>query len=402
MSDLAPPGDLPAGGILVLADLHLDSGRLEATGPDGVNPAWLVAHRAWLAACDIALEHRAAGVVLAGDTFHSGRPLPEAVQMLLDGLGRLARGRVPVLLVGGNHELIRWPRGHRHVLQQFEHLPGVQVALHQPQVLALGDQPLAVVPWPHRGQLQDPPDQEEGEDRQLARWMHQQVQQLQARAPAGCPLVGHAALAEAELAEDSDGVVAQFAATHLGHLVLPCHVLGDHWAPAVFGHIHQRQSLAPGVHYVGSSWSIDFESRPLPKGALWIVPGDPEPRFVPLPDRHLAQLSLQRPADARLMADLSPGALVRLYLPPDADWSVWQAPVLRAAEQAGVRILDWRRATPGAQGPPEHLLLPSAPAQPPIQQLREWCEARGLDPAVTERVLQLAPPFLEPLAADQD
>jgi len=390
-----PIPDLPPGGLLVVADLHLDSGRLEPTGPAGVNPAWLVAHRAWLAACEIALEHRAAGVVLAGDIFHTGRPLPEATQMLLDGLGRLARGRIPVLLVGGNHELIRWPRGHRHVLQQFEHLPGVQVALHQPRVLQLGDQTLAVVPWPHRGEMELPPEQSVG-DRMVGQWLTQRVQQLAHHAPPGTPLVGHAVLGGVRLAEYEDGVVTQFASSPLGQLALPCAALGDHWSPAVFGHIHQRQAVAPGVHYVGAPWSIDFEPRPLPKGAMWVCPGHPDPLFVPLPDRQLAQLTLQSPCDSRLLAELEPGTLVRLHLPPDADWAVWQPPVVQAAEQAGVRILDWRRATPERDlEDPDRLELPTIPTQPLLQQLREWCAARGLDPEATERVLQLAPTFLQ-------
>ena len=82
--------------VAVLADCHVDH---------GVHQRW--ASTAWKrATTDIANETFDVCVV-AGDLFHTGKPVSEAVMVCVDGLKTMTAAGVQVLVVAGNHEWIR-------------------------------------------------------------------------------------------------------------------------------------------------------------------------------------------------------------------------------------------------------------------------------------------------------
>jgi exonuclease SbcD len=393
-------GFMATNGVLVVADLHLDVGRHETTGPDGINKAWSVAHRAWLAACDEAIQRRVKLVAVAGDAFHSSRPLPEAAQMLLDGLIRLSQAKIPVVLIGGNHELWRLPWGHRHVLQQYTAIDGVQVVLHRPQVLRLDDgTQVACLPWPHvtdiLAEVDDVPPDPGAIDQLVTQWLHDQIEQLQdqvSRSNDPSILIGHAMLDTARASTEL--AIAPMAMSR----VLATPIVSTHqishgpWLPAVFGHVHQRQQLAEGVWYSGTPWTIDFENQQAPKGSSLIIPGDPQVQLLEGPDRSLFHLRLHRAADVEQIANLPPDTLVRITADSSKLVGQVQDKVLELAKQHSLRVYDWQLTDQQMEqdGRTSNNGPVIGSSLPPIEAIAQWCEMRQLDRDLAERVQQEA------------
>lgn len=388
------------GGILVVADLHLDVGRHETTGPDGINKAWSVAHRAWLAACDEAIQRRVQLVAVAGDAFHSSRPLPEAAQMLLDGLLRLSQAHIPVVLIGGNHELWRLPWGHRHVLQQYAAVDGVQVVLHHPRVLRLDDgTQVACLPWPHvtdiLADVDEVPPDPGAIDQLVTQWLHEQIDQLQdqvGQSDDPSVLIGHAMLDTAKASTELAIAPMAMSRVLATPMVSTHQITQGPWMPAVFGHVHQRQQPGTGVWYGGTPWTIDFENLRVPKGSNLIIPGEEEIQLLEGPDRHLYHLRLHRPSDIGQLQDLPPDTLIRITADSPKLVEQVQDKVLTLAKQRSLRMYDWQLVDQQAEsGDRSNVSGPVIGSSlTPIEAISQWCEYRQLDPQLTQRVQQEA------------
>jgi DNA repair exonuclease SbcCD nuclease subunit len=394
-------------GILVVADLHLDIGRHETTGPDGINKAWSVAHRAWLAACDEAIERQVKMVAVAGDAFHAARPLPEPSQMLLDGLLRLTQAKIPVALIGGNHELWRWPWGHRHVLQQYSAIDGVEVVLHQPRVLRLADgTQVACLPWPHvtniLADVDEVPPDPGSIDQLVTQWLHEQIDQLSeqvSRSSDPSVLVGHAMLDTARAGSELSIAPMAMSRVLATPMVSTHQIAQGPWSPAIFGHVHQRQQLGPEVWYGGTPWTIDFENQPVAKGSNLIIAGQSEPQLLEGPDRSLFHLRLHRPQDIQQLDDLPPDTLVRITADSPKLIERTQDKVVEVLRARSLRLHDWQLAEQEPeqqQSNPDQTIIGSS--LPPIEAISQWCEMRQLDPDLAERMQQEARRILAEMA----
>jgi len=387
---------MTAEGILVVADLHLDVGRHETTGPDGINRAWSVAHRAWLAACDEAIQRQVKLVTIAGDAFHSGRPMPEADQMLLDGLLRLSAAHIPVILIGGNHELWRLPWGHRHVLQRYSSIDGVQVIL-QPTVVRLDDgTQVACLPWPQVTGILAECDQVPADpasiDQMVTQWLHDQIEQLQQKVIAGndpSVLIGHAMLDTAKAGSEADIAPMAMSRVLATPMVSTHQISQGPWSVAMFGHVHQRQQAGPKVWYSGTPWTIDYEDQPMAKGSNLIMPGK-EPELIAGPDRNLFHLRLHRATDIHQLQDLPPDTLVRITADSPKLVEQIQDQTVQIIKERQLRLHDWQLVEQQKpqqtrdQGP----VIGSSLS--PIEAITQWCDMHQLDANLTQRVQQEA------------
>ena len=67
--------------------------------------------RAYLAAVDYALEHAVQFVIISGDLFNKSSIEPATLMQAMNGLKRLKEAGIPVVVVAGNHDRVRYKEG---------------------------------------------------------------------------------------------------------------------------------------------------------------------------------------------------------------------------------------------------------------------------------------------------
>jgi hypothetical protein len=383
---------VPDPQIVVLADLHLDVARWSTPGADG--SPWSTAREAWEHICETAVQLRPEAVAMAGDTFHNGHPTPEAIQTIDDGVNRLLAAGIEVLFVDGNHEMAGWPRGYRNVLQIWQDLPGVHVALLPRWVTLRSGLALAALPWPPRSLIIEqaghlPPEQLA---EATAGWVADQAAALAETAPAGPSLlIGHAQLAGSIMPGSEQVVAPSSLWAGRGQWAVTPGQLAGPWSEVLLGHIHRPQTPASNMQYVGSPWTIDFTDAEDPHGCLVVSIdswGSTQVRRQEGPDRHLVVLQVAQ--DAEIPEQDLAGTLVRLVMPGATPAS--QAVASRAVESMGGRVVNVM--VPVAPRP-HQLLRPISPEASPLQALQEWAAAQGLGDTERQAMLQAAQELLD-------
>ena len=87
--------------LLCTADLHL--GR-SIPLPDTVSQEAYGPARAWRLICDMALDERVDGLLIAGDAIDSAKSYAEGMATFRHGLRRMQAAGIPVILTAGNHD----------------------------------------------------------------------------------------------------------------------------------------------------------------------------------------------------------------------------------------------------------------------------------------------------------
>ena len=224
--------------VAVLADCHVDH---------GVHQRW--ASTAWKrATTDIANETFDVCVV-AGDLFHTGKPVSEAVMVCVDGLKTMTAAGVQVLVVAGNHEWIRVRSrdAHRPPCSILGELDGVTTVLSA-DGYQQGDLWVGAVPWPAPGAHATGFAQTD----EIARLGDKATNVDGPKLTAGHILVTEAAQWPGSESE----MTALKTLTHnvrLKSLDDP-----DVFGPVAMGHIHNRQLLSDTVSYVGGLEAFSF------------------------------------------------------------------------------------------------------------------------------------------------
>lgn len=382
-------------GLVVTADTHIDHGRWGGRSDGPVDTAWQSAARCLEAVATEALE-RGAGLVIAGDLFLHGNPLPEAVELVADQVRRVQAAGLPVVVQSGNHDQDRVPIRQRLVVERFADLGAIVVT--EPGVTILDDgTQIASLPWFWRSRMVA--DLGLGHatadeiDDIIADEMTAAVEDLAGQVdPARGPVVlaGHAVLSEATIAAGRRASEMALR-RHLREPVLPIDtVIDGPWTTAVFGHVHSRQSFADGRIWIpGSPDRIDFGDEHHDKGGLWVGP-DGTVDVFPTPARRMLTLRNAGDLDA-----LDEAVLVRAMLPDDAldlpeDWR-------RAINDSGARLATVTRPR---RKPRDTDTADDAPTGESDVQfgiganlgdlVRRWADKRGLDDVTTGWLEQTA------------
>jgi len=309
--------------VLVVSDAHVDAhpAGLSRFGGAAASPL-----RAWRSIPEIAEDEGPDLVVLAGDLVHSPRPVPEAVEVVADGVRSLAR-LAPVVVLPGNHEVVGLPERWRHPLARLADIPRVTV-VDSPALLDYDGLALGVVPWP-RDDGSDAPERAAAIEDSI-RSLSDQV--------GGRPslLVGHLLLDKAALG----GVRgSELAMTRLGaEPVIASSVIEDSaFEGAVLGHVHRHQRVGKSV-YVGGTDRFDVSDAALPKGVVvaeydesWSI------RLVPTPARRWRVIEVDFAEDdvEDLLEDVSVGETVVLRYSGDRGKA---AEVARALSERGAEV----------------------------------------------------------------
>lgn len=213
-----------------LADLHLGFRQYHRLTPNGINQREADVAHAFRRAVDRVIELRPEVVVIAGDIFHTVRPMNPAIIHAFHQFSRLTR-ELPdavVVLISGNHDR---PRATETgcILRLFQPL-GIHVVDDEPRRLSFPERDLSILAVP------DTPG----------------------GPPALTPEPGvrHNVLL---LHGEVEGMLpAHLAASDRASLEISKEALGPaQWSYVALGHYHVHREIAPNAFYAGS---LDYTS----------------------------------------------------------------------------------------------------------------------------------------------
>jgi hypothetical protein len=220
-----------------LADLHLGFRQYHRLTPTGINQREADVAHAFRRAIDRVIELRPDVVVVAGDIFHTVRPMNPAIIDAFQQFYRLMQALpgVTTVMVAGNHDR---PRASETgcILKLFSRI-GIHVVADEPKRLAFPDRDLSILAVPDfSGPL--PSLTPEPGPRYNVLVLHGEVEGM---LPTHLAHVDRAAM---EISKDA--------------LAAPS------WSYVALGHYHVHREIAPNAYYTGS---LDYTS-PNPWGEL--------------------------------------------------------------------------------------------------------------------------------------
>jgi len=133
-----------------LADVHLGFRQYHRQTPQGINQREADVAQAFRRAIDGVIAARPDLVLVAGDLFHSVRPINAAILDSFNQFRRLRAGvpEAPIVLIGGNHDTPRSVETGT-ILRLFEALPGVVAVPQEPRYLRFEQLDLSVFCVPY-------------------------------------------------------------------------------------------------------------------------------------------------------------------------------------------------------------------------------------------------------------
>ncbi|MCS7287230.1 MAG: exonuclease SbcCD subunit D [Anaerolineae bacterium] len=274
--------------LIHFSDLHLG---IESYGP--LDPQTGVSRRVkdFLDRLDdlvnYALESGADAVLFCGDAYKGRNPLPIYERELAYRIKKLSEAGIPVILVGGNHDL---PENIRKAssLDIFVALkvPHVYV-FRRPGVMRLetrrGAFQVAAMPYPPRALIRTL-EEEKGEQEFL---IEEEIQNLARQVDPEIPsvLAGHFGVIGARSGSEKMIILGE------DFKVSKSALLAGPWDYVALGHIHCFQNLNPGEYppiiYSGSLERVDFSEEKERKGfvEVFLMKGETSWNFIPVKAR---------------------------------------------------------------------------------------------------------------------
>lgn len=300
---------------------------------------------------DTAVERKVDVAIIAGDVFHTRRPLPRDILALMKALNRLHDQQITVLIAPGNHDgmdAVGDPR--THALAWMNELPptGVHVFTEPfANFLHYGATAFGVVaiPYPHRRSFDalmpdlKPDERIEEISRRLESAIEAMYDKVSAMGAGHEPVifVGHLSTLGSKLGTE---VTMRF-----GWDVAIRSAILDRFDYAALGHIHRQQQAGEKAWYPGSPEYMDFGEEGQPKGFLLaeVERGQPprvevidsKPRPMMTVEVHRKDGAWQDPQFERVK-----DAIVRARIHPDPTEELSKAETL--AMQVSALVRDYR------------------------------------------------------------
>lgn len=262
----------------------------------------------------MACRERVDVAVLAGDTFHTRRPGPLELKVLVEAVRRMTRNNVHVIIGPGNHD------GMGSIADPDTHTLGWMAALEMPlvhvypgpTVSRVGDFVVAALPYPHKRSIESSASLRD-RTTQASLVVEATIREMADRAsdlPGPKLFVGHLSTIGARLGSEG-GMMMGWDTT-----VDPDCLQGFDYA--ALGHIHVQQEVAPNAWYAGAPDLHDFSDVDRDPSFLLvdIASGDLTIRRVPTGARRIVVVAAVEEAEGwpELGPDVPEGAIVRLDL----------------------------------------------------------------------------------------
>ncbi len=278
------------------ADWHLASQGAKLDPETGLNARLLDRYRCARFVIEDALKREADLIVHCGDAFDRPRPTPTEVRLCREALRPALEGRVPIVMLKGNHDDVRSP-SEKHALDLLRDTPGLvivdrpgllnvwggtqDVVVEPPEVATPDGRDLilqiACLPWPNKQLLLADEANRNLEPGALKLLVREKMMDV-ARGLAAQRIEGVPAILAGHFSVDMAEAGAQNRLMMLGgEWTLNLHELAALGFDAILlGHIHRGQAwrdLEPMVAYCGSPEAVSFGEEGETKGyALWRIP----------------------------------------------------------------------------------------------------------------------------------
>lgn len=313
--------------ILHTADLHLGLVRHSAPGTTSRSDDFAATLMRF---ADVACDQKVDVAIIAGDVFHTRRPVPRDILALMKALNRLRERQITVLIAPGNHDgpdAVGDPR--THALGWMRELPpkGVHVFTEPfAHFLHYGTTGFGVVavPYPHRRSFDallpdlTPEERIEEISRRLESAIEVMYDKVSAMGAGHEPtiFVGHLSTLGAALGTE---VTMRF-----GWDVAIRAAILDRFDYGALGHIHRQQQVGETSYYPGSPEYMDFGEEGQPKGFLLAEVERGQPPKVEVIDsapRPMMTIDVHRQGDQWVSPqfDAVKGAIVRVRVYPGED-----------------------------------------------------------------------------------
>jgi DNA repair protein SbcD/Mre11 len=349
------------------ADTHLGFQRWGYQDPDGFNQRETDVYAVFNQAVEQMIERAVDVVIHAGDLFESYHPPTRAVQVALDGFGRLKEAGISVVAIAGNHSTPRNPQA-AHVFGLLERF-GVHTMWREPGRIQLGDLVVTGIPHNH--------------DKNALR------EKIKAARPDPMAtfnvLVWHAGTEG--LAEGGD---RETASVQLEPEMLTD---GASFTYLALGHLHAYDRPTPNACYSGSLERLTVGDRATRKGWVEVdLAAAGSKGFLQLREVKPRPVHQPRPVDASGVEDLW-SVLEPVIQPLDLDGAILRV-VLIGVERAAWRSFDWAAWTDTtktalhAELAPEYGQL-ALPTRADLQ-LGEFLRERVPDGLDSQRVIERA------------
>lgn len=370
--------------VLHTGDAHLD------TDTHGARKSNETALRS---AVEHAIEHKVDLFTHNGDGFANGRPTQEAVLTFADILRPLAEEGIPIVLLGGNHDLITVPTAQRtatatvaRILGQYGEVYDVE---REPGLVRTrsGIQ-VGCLPWLSKSTVLsklglDRVDPAQG-DRAVVDFGLRALDEIYEEADTSSPLIvaSHVTVEDVRLESLAKGA-KRGSEVDISHVfaepILPRKALEE--GPAAYvalSHIHARQRIGTKCYYAGAPNRLTFTDAGDPKSVnLATISSDNElvgVDYLPTEAREMQSIELVDGDAEKSLAELPEGAQVRLVLPPGESMV---PPEVRAAVKDAGANLAATKVTPVDRPRQTAVTLPEKIN--PVTALDTWLEAKEPD-----------------------
>jgi exonuclease SbcD len=311
--------------LLHVADTHLGLTRYSTPGTTSRADDFA---KTLLRFAEIATDEKVDAVFIAGDTFHTRRPLPRDLLSLATALDYLRQYQhIPAYIVPGNHDgmdTVGDPRTHALAWMKALRPSDVHVLI-DPTAAHFHYSPsghfnLVSVPYPHKRAFDsslphlDPEERVREIGRRLEVAIDAMIDKVQADEDAAPTIfMGHLSVAGA--------VMGSEVAMRLGWDVAIRGSILDKVDYGALGHIHRQQQAAEKAWYAGSPEYVDFGEEGQRKGFLLVDVERGKPPKVESIDSHprpLATITKREVSEGEWVQDgtFEPGAIVRLRIQP--------------------------------------------------------------------------------------
>lgn len=394
-------------------DGHIDSDVHGTINPKtGINRAWESHARVLRNAVKEAIDREVTCFLHNGDGFKTGRPSQEAVLLLADVFKPLTDAGIPLVLLGGNHELLQVPISQRTATETVGDLlkpyGEVHVVERDPQLLRLDSGlQVAAMPWLSKTRILQQLGEEnlnpmEG-DRKVAQFALDTIDKLSGEADTTAPfiLASHVTVDDVRIDSLADGA-------RRGSEVDIAQVFAEPIVPrkgieespvsyAALSHIHARQRMGEKCFYAGSPDRLTMTDADDPKSVNFVTISDDNTlegvEHFDTDPRPMHSISLtDDDAEERLEA-LDEGALVRLELPPGE--SVAPESIRKMVADAGGQVVA-TKVTPKERKKNTAAVLPEKVS--PEEALDSWFKKTSPEGVDRDYALTLTSRMLDEVA----
>lgn len=391
-------------------DGHIDSDQHGSINPQtGINKAWESHARVLTNAVNEAINRNVNFFLHAGDGFKHGRPSQEAVLLFADVFRPLVEAGIPLVLLGGNHEVYQVPLSQRTATETvgdlLKHDGEVHIVERDSQLIRLNSGvQIAAMPWMSKTRIlgalgEDITDPLEG-DRKVTQYALDTLDRLSNEADTSSPLIMASHVTVDDVRIDSLAKGAR-----RGSEVDLANVFGEPIIPrkgieespvsyAALSHIHARQQMGDKCFYAGSPDRLTMTDADEPKSVNFVTLSDDnvleKVEYFDTEARPMHSVSLEDSDAEERLENLAEGALVQLELPPGE--SVVPEVIRKMISEQQAQIVG-TKITPKERTKNTAATLPEKVS--PEQALRSWFKKVSPEGVDQEYAIKLTQQMME-------